>query len=67
VYHKTDVSGLQAFIPDKFNLWLGNGRYLEDKWKNFNDSIFKGIKRYVTQKSLKKNENLQYYNKEENG
>jgi hypothetical protein len=23
-YHKTDILGLQAFLPDKLNLWAGN-------------------------------------------
>jgi len=50
VYHKTDVMALQAFLREKFNLWAGNGRCLEEIWKNYKDIIFEGIKRYVPQK-----------------
>ena len=67
MYHKTDVLGLQAFLRYKFNLWPENGRCVEDIWKNFKGKIFKGVKRYVIQKSLSKHWDLDYYNKEENG
>jgi hypothetical protein len=64
VYHKTDVSGLQAFLWENFYLWAGNDSCMEDVWKNYKDVIFKGIKRYVPQKILSKNANPEYYNKE---
>jgi len=49
LYHKTDVLGLQAFLWDTFNLWAGNGIYVEENWKIYKDKIFKGMKRYVPQ------------------
>jgi len=67
VYHKPDDLGLLDFLPDKLNLWPGNGRFVEDVWKNFKDVLFKGIKRYVTQNSLSKNEHLQYSTQKKNG
>jgi len=64
VYHNTDVSGLQAFLREKFNLWAGNGSCLEEIWKSYKDIILEGIKRYVPQKILSKNPDPEYYNKE---
>ena len=64
VYHRTDVLDLQVFIPDKFNLWLSNGRCVEDIWKNCKYIFFKDINRYVTQKGLWKNGHFHYYIKE---
>jgi len=55
---------LQAFIRYKFNLWAGNGSYVEEIWKNFKDKIFEGIKCYVPQNILNKNPYPEYYNKE---
>ena len=52
---KTHILGLQAFLLDKFNLWAGNGRFIEGKPKIFKDVIFEGIKRYVPQEILSKN------------
>ena len=60
VYHKTDVLGLQAFLWEKFNLWAGNGRCVEDIWKTYKDIIFEGIKHYVPQKILSKNLDPEY-------
>jgi len=54
LYHKTDILGLQAFLQDKYNLWAGNGSYVEEIWKNFKDMIFEGVKHYVPQKILSK-------------
>ena len=55
---------MQAFIRYKFNLWAGNGSYVEEIWKNFKDKIFEGIKCYVPQNILNKNPYPEYYNKE---
>ena len=49
-YHKTEVSGLQAFLREKFNLWAGNGNCVQEIWKSYKDIIFEGIERYVPQK-----------------
>jgi hypothetical protein len=49
LYHKTDVLGLQAFLREKFNLWAGSGRCIEEIWNNFKDIIC-AIKPYVPPK-----------------
>jgi hypothetical protein len=63
-YHKTDILCLQAFLRDKLNLWAGNGRCVEEIWKNFKDIIFEDTKSYVPKKILSKNPDPEYYNKE---
>ena len=63
LHHKTYILGLQCFLRDEFKLWAGNGRSVEDIRKKFKGIIFEDIKRYVTQKSLSKNWDLQYYKK----
>jgi hypothetical protein len=50
VYHKTNVSGLQAFLRNKFELWAGNGSSVEEIWNSYKDIIFEGIKGYVPKK-----------------
>jgi len=35
VYNKTDVSGLQIFLRDKFEVWASNGSNVEEIWNNF--------------------------------
>ena len=34
VYNKTDVSGLQIFLCDKFVVWASNGSSVEEIWNN---------------------------------
>jgi len=34
VYNKTDVSGLQAFLRDKFLVWASDGSSVEEIWNN---------------------------------
>jgi len=29
VYHKADILNLEAFLREKFNLWAGNGSYVD--------------------------------------
>jgi len=60
---QTDVSGLQAFLRDKFNVWAGNGSCVKEIRKYFKDIIFEGIKRYIPQKIQSKNPDPEYYNK----
>jgi len=62
-YHKKDVLALQAFLREKFYLWVGNGSCVEDIWKSYKDTIFEGIKHYVPHKILGKNPDPEYYNK----
>jgi hypothetical protein len=64
LYHKTDVLGLQAFLKEKFKLWAGNGSCVEEIWNSYKDIIFEGIKRYVPNKTLSKNPDPEYYNRE---
>ena len=64
MYHKTDALGLQAFLREKFNLWAGNRRFVEEIRKSYKDIIFEGIKRYVSQTILSKISDPEYYNKE---
>jgi hypothetical protein len=60
---KTDVLRLQAFLREKFNLWVGNGSGVEEIWKSYKDIIVEGIKRYVHQTILSKNPKPEYYKK----
>jgi hypothetical protein len=53
LYHKTDVLGLQAFLWEKFKLWAGNGSCVEEIWK-----------RYVPNRTLSKNPDPEYHNRE---
>jgi hypothetical protein len=64
LYHKTNVLGLQAFLWGKFKLWAGNGSCAEEIWNSYKDIIFEGIKRYVPNKTLSKNADPEYYNRE---
>jgi hypothetical protein len=64
LYHKTDVLGLQAFLREKFKLWAGNGSCVVEIWNSYKDIIFEGIKRYVPNKTLSKNPDPEYYNRE---
>jgi hypothetical protein len=54
VYHKTDVLGLQEFLPEKFKLWAGNDSCVEEIWKSYKDIIFEVFKRYMPKKILSK-------------
>jgi hypothetical protein len=40
VCHRTNVLGLQSFLRDKFAVWAGNGRCVEEIWNNFKNIIF---------------------------
>ena len=64
VYHKTDAVGLQVFLREKFSQWAGNGSSVEEIWENYKNIIFEGINRYVPHKTLSKNPDPEYYNKE---
>jgi hypothetical protein len=35
VFNKTDVSGLQTFLHNKFVVWASNGSSMEEIWNNF--------------------------------
>jgi hypothetical protein len=46
-YHKSDITGLPAFLRDEFTLWTENSSCVEEIWKTFKDIIFKAIKSYI--------------------
>ena len=54
VYNKTDVSGLQIFLRDKFVVWASNGSDGEEIWINFKNIVYESIERFVPQKTLRK-------------
>jgi hypothetical protein len=47
-----------------FELWAGNGSSAEEIWNSCKDIIFQGIKRYIPKKTLSKNPDPEYYNRE---
>jgi hypothetical protein len=51
---KTDVSGLQTFLRDKYVVWASNGSSVEEIWNNFKNVVYEGIERFVPHKILKK-------------
>jgi len=54
-YHKTNMSELQNFLPDKLPTWANNGSCVDGIWKNFKNMVFEGIERFVPHKILKLN------------
>jgi hypothetical protein len=66
LHHKTYVLGLQAFLREKFKLWAGNGSCVEEIWNSYKHRIFEGIERYVPNKTLSRNPDPEYYNREVN-
>ena len=47
VYNKTDVSGLQTFLRNKFVVWASNGNNVEDICKNLKNIEYEIIERFV--------------------
>jgi hypothetical protein len=64
VYNKTDISGLQTFLREKFSSWAGNGRSVEEIWNNYKGIVFEGIECFVPHKILRNNPDPEYYNRE---
>ena len=64
VYNKTDVSGLQNFLRDKFVVWVSNESNVEEIWNNFKNIVFESTDRFVPHKTLRRNSDPKYYNKE---
>ena len=54
VYNKTDVSGLQTFLRNKFVVWTSNGSSVEEIWNNFKNIVYESIERFVPHKILRK-------------
>jgi hypothetical protein len=60
VCHKTNVLGLQTFLRDKFAIWAGSDRRVEEIRNNLRNVIFGSIERFVPHKILKKNSDPEY-------
>jgi peptidyl-tRNA hydrolase len=56
--------GWQIFLRDKFTFWASNGRNVEEIWNNFKNMVDESIERFVLRKTLRKNLDPEYYNKE---
>jgi len=63
VYKNTDVSSLQTFLHNKFVDWASNGSNVEI-WNNLKNIVHKSIECFVPHKTLRKNSDPEYYNKE---
>jgi len=63
VYNRTDVSGLQIFLHDKFVVWASNGRNVEKIWNNIKNVVYGSIERLVPHKIFRKNSDPEYWNK----
>ena len=61
---KTDVSGLQIFLHDKFVIWASNGSNVEEIRTNLKNIVYENIERFVPHKTFRKNSDHEYYNKE---
>jgi hypothetical protein len=55
---------LQIFLRDKFTFWASNGRNVEEIWNNLKNIVDESIERFVPRKTLRKNSDPEYYNKE---
>ena len=64
MYHKTNVLGMQTFLREKYKQWVGIGSCVEEIQTNYKEIIFKSIECYVPHKTLPKNPDPEYYNKE---
>jgi len=62
--NKTDVSGLQTFLRDKFVVWASNGSNVEEIWNNLKNIVYEIIERFVPHKTFRKISDPEYYNKE---
>jgi hypothetical protein len=63
VYNKTDIAGLQSFLRDKFTFWASHGTNVEI-WNNLKNIADQSIERFVPRKTLRKNSDPEYYNKQ---
>jgi len=60
VYNKTDVSGLQTFLRDKFVVWSSDGTNVQEIWNNLKNIVYESIERFVPYKTLRKNSDPEY-------
>jgi len=54
VYNKTNVSGLQTFLRDKFVVWASNGSNVEEIWNNLKIYSIREYRTFCTTKHLEK-------------
>ena len=54
VYNKSNVTGLQSFLREKFASWASNGSCVEEIEKGFKEVIFESIDRFVIYIILRK-------------
>jgi hypothetical protein len=54
VHNKTDVSGLQTFLRDKFVVSVSNGNSAEETWNNFKNTVYESIEHLYHTKYLEK-------------
>jgi len=64
IFHKTNRLGLQTLLRNRYKQWASTSSGVEEIWSNFKEIIWEGIKRYVPYKTLPKNPDPEYYNKE---
>ena len=62
--NKTDVSGSQTFLRDKFVVWSINGSNVQKIWNNFKNAVYESLERFVPHKTLRKNSDPEYYDTE---
>ena len=58
------MSGLQNFLREEFVVWASNGSNVEEIWNNFKNIVYESVERFVPHKTLRKNSDPKYYNKE---
>ena len=61
---QNNVSSLQTFLRDKFVVWASNGSNVEEIWNNLKNIVYESIEHFVPHKTLRKNSDPKYYNKE---
>ena len=64
LYNKTDILGVQHFFRDKFAGLTSNGSSVGEIWNNFKTIVYESLERFVPHKTLRKNSDPEYYNKE---
>jgi len=58
------MDGRRTFLRDKFVVWASNGSNVEEIWNNLKNIVYESIERFMPHKTLRKNSDPKYYNKE---
>jgi hypothetical protein len=64
VYNKTHILGLGILVWEMFSTWASNSRSVEEVWANFKAFLCQGIEQFVPYKTLRRNVDPEYYNRE---